>query len=139
MGGCLVMTGVRMNRQSPADAAGLLEEAINRGDLDAAMDFYEDGAVMVVDQERLATGRAEIGAVYRWLFANHKGAARQGETYIVETGDIALLTSKWNASGVTSGGDFVGRESCASVVMRKNPDGGWRIVVDSSWGHAALD
>jgi ketosteroid isomerase-like protein len=122
---------------SPAEAAELLEEANGRGDHDAVMDFYEDGAVMVVGQERLAAGRDEIRSVYRWIFANIEGPVPRGENHIVEAGDIALLTSEWDSSGVTSGGDFVGRESFATVIMRRHPDGGWRIVLDNSWSRAA--
>jgi|SRR5215204_613790 len=132
------MTVVRMMTQSPAEAVELLDEAFDRGDLEAVLDFYEDGAVLMAEQERLATGKEEIRAVYRWILANLKGAVRQGETYIIEAGDIALLTSKWNVSYMTSGGEFVSRESFASVIMRESPDGGWRIVVDNSWGHDVL-
>ena len=132
------MTVIRMIARSPAEAVELLDEAINRCDLDAVMDFYEDGAVLVADQERLATGKEEIRAAYRWILANLKGAARQGETYIIEADDIALLTSKWNVSYMTSGGEFVSRESFASVIMRESPDGGWRIMLDNSWSHDVL-
>jgi ketosteroid isomerase-like protein len=132
------MTVIRMFTRSPAEAVELLDEAFDRGDLEAVLEFYEDGAVLVVEQERLATGKEEIRAVYRWIFASIKGAARQGETYVIEAGDIALLTSKWNISYMTAGGDFVSRESFASVIMRASPDVGWRIVVDHSWSRDVL-
>lgn len=124
-----------MIAQSPAEAAALLDEAFRRGDLEAVLELYEDGAVMVVEQERLATGKGEISAVYRWFFANLKGAAKQGKTYVIEAGDIALLTSEWNVTHTTTGGDLMSRETCASVIMRKHPEGGWRIVVDYSWSY----
>ena len=132
------MTVIRMVTRSPAEAVELLDEAFDRGDLEAVLDFYEDGAVLVVEQERLATGKEEIRAVYRWILANLRGSARQGETYVIEAGDIALLTSKWAVSYVTSGGDFVSREAFASVIMRESPYGGWRIVVDHSWSRDVL-
>jgi uncharacterized protein (TIGR02246 family) len=127
-----------MNARNPLEAVELLDEAFNRGDIETVLDFYEDGAVMVAEPDRLATGRTEIRAVYEWIFANIKGKAKQQKTHVIETGDIALFTSQWNFTGTTLGGDSVLRESYASVVLRKNRNGEWRVVVDNSWGHAVL-
>lgn len=130
---------LRMIAQSPDKAVELLDEAFNRGDLEAVLDFYEDDAVMVAEPGRLACGKDEIRAIYQWIFANIKGTAGQEKTHVIEAGDIALFTSKWNFSGVAAGGGSVSRESFASVVLRKGRDGGWRVVVDNSWGYAVLD
>jgi uncharacterized protein (TIGR02246 family) len=127
-----------MTARNPLEAVELLDEAFNRGDIDAVLDFYEDGAVMVVEPGRLAAGKNEIRAVYEWIFANIKGVAKQEKTHVIETGGIALFTSKWNFSGTTLNGESVSRESFASVILRKSRDGEWRVVVDNSWGHAVL-
>jgi uncharacterized protein (TIGR02246 family) len=128
-----------MTAQTPSDTIESLDEAFNRGDLEAVLDFYEETAVMVVEPHRLATGKAEIRAAYEWIFANIKGTATQEKTHVIQTGDTALFSSKWNFKGVMVNGNSVSRESYASVVLRRQPDGGWRIVVDNSWGHAVLD
>lgn len=124
--------------KSPLEAVELLDEAFNRGDIEAVLDCYEDGAVVVAEPGRLAMGKAEIRAVYQWVFANIKGTARQEKTHVIETGDLALFTSRWSLSGTSLSGDSVSRESFASVVLRKNSNGDWRIVVDNSWGYAVL-
>jgi uncharacterized protein (TIGR02246 family) len=123
---------------SPLETVELLDEAFNRGDLDAVVEFYEEGATIVLEPGRLATGRREVRAAYEWLLANMKGVARQEKTHVIEAGDIALFTSKWSYRGTTSDGSPVSRESYASVVLRRHADGNWRIVVDNSWGLAVL-
>lgn len=128
-----------MIARSPLEAVELLDDAFNRGDIEAVLGLYEDEAVMVAEPRRLATGRAEIRAVYEWIFANIKGTAVQERTHVIEAGDIALFTSKWNFSGTTVGGEPVSRDSFASVILRKNSEGAWRVVVDNSWGHAVLE
>jgi uncharacterized protein (TIGR02246 family) len=127
-----------MVARNPLEAVELLDEAFNRGDIEAVLELYEDAAVMVVEPGRLATGKAEIRAAYEWIFANIEGAARQEKTHVIESGDIALFTSRWSFSGTASDGSSVARESYASVILRKNESGGWRIVVDNSWGPAVL-
>ena len=128
-----------MIARSPLEAIELLDEAFNRGDLEAILDFYEDGATMVAEPGRLVRGKAEVRGAYEWIFSNIKGIARQEKTHVIETGDIALFTSLWSFSGETTDGDPVSRQSDASVILRRQADGGWRIVVDNSWGTAVLD
>ncbi len=53
-----------MIMQTPLETVELLDEAFNRGDIDAVLDFYEDDAVMVAEPKRLATGKTEIRATY---------------------------------------------------------------------------
>src|SRR6266446_10334343 len=127
-----------MTAQTPLETVELLDEVFNRGDIEAVLDFYEEDAVMVAEPNRLATGKTEIRATYEWIFANINGTATQEKTHVIETGDIALFTSKWSYTGASADGTPVFRESYASVILRKQTDGRWRIVVDNSWGPAVL-
>lgn len=124
--------------RTPLEAVELLDEAFNRGDLEAVLDFYEDGATMVVEPGRLANGKTELRAVYEWIFSNLTAVATQEKTHVIETGDLALFTSRWSFNGADRDGNPVSRESYASVILRRQADGAWRVVVDNSWGPAVL-
>jgi uncharacterized protein (TIGR02246 family) len=128
-----------MTAGSPLEVLKLLDEAFNRRDIEAVLDLYEQGAAVVLQPGRLASGKAEIRAAYEWIFANINGNAKQEKTHVIETGDIALFTSKWNFSGATLTGKPASRQSYASVILRRQTDGNWRIVIDNSWGPAVLD
>ena len=117
----------------------LLDEAFNRGDIEAVLDFYEDAAVMVVEPGRLATGKDELRRAFEWILTNIKGVAKQERTHVIEAGDVALFTSKWSFSGETADGAPVSRDSYATVIFRKGGDGRWRIIVDNSWGPAVVE
>ena len=94
-----------MTAQTPLETVELLDEAFNRSDIEAVLNFYEEDAVMVAEPNRLATGKAEIRATYEWVFANIRGTATQAKTHVIETDDIALFTSQWNFSGTMLNGD----------------------------------
>ena len=127
-----------MIARTPLEAVELLDEAFNRHDLEAILDFYEEGATMVAEPGRIVTGRAELRRTYQWILTNIKGIATQEKTHVIETGDIALFTSRWSFKGTALDGTSVSREAYASVILRKGADRGWRIVVDNSWGPAVL-
>lgn len=128
-----------MIARTPLEAVELLDEAFNRGDIEAVLEFYEDGAAMVAEPGRLVKGKAELRQVYEWIFNNIKGLATQEKTHVIETGDVALFTSRWSFNGTAADGTLVSRESYASVILRQQVDGGWRVVVDNSWGPAVLE
>jgi uncharacterized protein (TIGR02246 family) len=128
-----------MMAQTPMEAVELLDEAFNRADLEAVLGFYEDGATMVIEPGRLAKGKVELRRAYEWIFSNIKGVARQEKTHVIETGDIALFTSRWNFSGTMADGTAFSREAYATVILRRQRDGTWRVVVDNSWGPAVLE
>lgn len=124
--------------RTPLETVEMLDEAFNRGDLEAVLEFYEEGAAVVLEPGRVVTGKAELRRAYEWILSNVRGVARQEKTHVIEAGDVALFTSKWSYTGKTADGADVSRESYASVILRKQKNGEWRIVVDNSWGPAVL-
>ena len=126
-----------MFASSPEQAVKELDEAFARADLEAVLGFYEDDAVVVVEPGRLARGKDELARFFSHAFAL-KGTATQIETNVLESGDIALFTSSWRFVGANLDGTPFQRESIATSVFRKGLDGGWRMVIDNSYGPAIL-
>ncbi|MFP5262135.1 MAG: YybH family protein [Blastocatellia bacterium] len=114
-----------------------IDAAFNRGDVEAVLVFYEDGAAVVLEPGRLARGKDEIRRAFRGLLGMG-GVAAQIKTNVIEAGDIALFTSKWSFSGKAPDGTPFTRESFATSVFRKHRDGRWRCVIDNSYGPAIL-
>ncbi|HVG22284.1 MAG TPA: SgcJ/EcaC family oxidoreductase [Blastocatellia bacterium] len=115
-----------------------IDEAFNRGDVEAVLDFYEDGAVMVLEPGRLARGKDEMRRAFEAILGL-EGIAKQIKTSVIEADDIALFTSKWSFSGKAPDGTSFSRDSFATTVFRKQTDGKWRCVIDNSYGPAILD
>ena len=117
-----------MPAQTPADLDRLFEEYMNKGHIDAILTLYEPNAAMPDQAGQVAMGldalRTSIGA-----FAAMKPQLDLKVEKVIETGDIALVYSKWT---MKAGGQEMaakGRE-----VARRQADGTWRFVIDDPFG-----
>jgi ketosteroid isomerase-like protein len=53
---------------------------------------------------------------------------------VLKASDLALVTSEWSFSGAGSDGNHVNITSKPADVLRQQPDGSWRFVIDNPWG-----
>ena len=126
-----------MIANSPQHAVEIVDEAFTRGDLEAVLRFYEDGAVVVSEPGKLARGQAELRAFFERAISAGS-AAKQLKTYVIEVDGVALFTSRWIL--VTAKGDPAGetRTFTATTVLRKQPDGAWKALIDNAFGPLVL-
>jgi uncharacterized protein (TIGR02246 family) len=122
----------------------LIEEAdnaINREDFDALLDFYTDDATLVVKPGMLAKGKDEIRRAFVAIaeYFNHSLVVKQGNMHIIEGGDTALVISKTLLSANQKTDSAFSMERNATYVFRKDADGMWRCVIDNSYGIELLE
>ena len=53
---------------------------------------------------------------------------------ILNTNDIALVTTEWSFNGTDPDGEHVHISAKSADVLRQQPDGTWRFVIDNPWG-----
>jgi uncharacterized protein (TIGR02246 family) len=118
-----------MPAQTPDDIHTLFAAGMNTGDVDTVADLFEETAILVSDPERIVRGRAAIreGLVNFLSIGPHLtlNAAR-----VVRNGDLALLYSDWTIKGIHPDGAAFSTEIRPTHVVRRQPDGTWRIVID---------
>jgi len=58
--------------------------------------------------------------------------------HVIQVGDVALYLGRWMLRGTDPGGQplIMGGES--TDILRRQPDGEWRIAVDNPWGFRVL-
>ena len=112
------------------------DDAINREDLDALMDFYADDATLVVTPGKNVSGKKEIRKAFDAIAAhfNHTVQVSQGEMIILEGGDIALVLANTHVQANQGTEAVVKVERRATYVFKRLPDGRWRCAVDNSYG-----
>jgi ketosteroid isomerase-like protein len=77
-----------------------LDQAVNNKNLEETLNYYEDEALLVMQPCRVAKGKSEIRDFFKYIFEIDTTAS-QITTNVMETGDIALFTSRWIAEGRT--------------------------------------
>jgi ketosteroid isomerase-like protein len=110
---------------------------VNRGDLDAAVAFYEPDAVLVAQPGQLARGTEQIRAALGGFVAL-KAVVRSSAEQVVESGDIALYLGRWSLQGADPSGASVTMGGESSDILRRQPDGRWLIALGNPWGAQLL-
>ena len=118
-----------MTARTPADVDRLLAEAISRGDLEAALACYEEDASLVPQPGQVARGTAALREAVGAFIALKATLALTVEE-VIEAGDLALLRSRWTLCGTGEDGQPLAIAGAGAEVVRRQPDGSWRFVID---------
>ncbi len=108
---------------------------INAGDLDALLGLYERDAAFAVQPGSLAHGAPGIRASLAGFIAMD-GELDLRVTRVLEVDDLALVVGTWSFEGTGPDGEPVRLSADNADVLRRQPDGTWRFVIDNPWGTA---
>jgi ketosteroid isomerase-like protein len=122
---------------SPEHAVELLDQAFNEGDLRAVLSFYEEAAVVITEPGKSARGTEELRSFFARVMQSGS-SAKQIRTQVIEADGVALFLSRWtlNLKGANPG--VAPQTFTATTVFRKQPDGGWKALIDNSFGPLIL-
>ncbi|HZP43753.1 MAG TPA: nuclear transport factor 2 family protein [Candidatus Binatia bacterium] len=123
-----------MPADTPDACDVVLAERMAAGDIDGIVALYEPDAVLI----DAASGAPLMGhAAIRECFAAQVAAGARVECRVVEvvqSGDIALTYNDWTGSVVGPDGERTPIGGKAIEVVRRQPDGTWRFVLDDPNG-----
>jgi uncharacterized protein (TIGR02246 family) len=121
-----------MAARKPEDCDYLLAEAIGKGDLEAALAFYEPNAAFVQESGQVVTGKAAIREIMQGFMALKPKLKM--DVKATQSGDIALLRAKWTLTGTGPDGKPMEVSGNSTEVVRRQPDGSWLFVIDNPRG-----
>ena len=117
-----------MPARTPEQVNEQLIDALNRGDIDAAMDLYDPEASFV-NEGKVVTGLAAIRSIME-AFAAVKPQFNFKPKATVQSGDIALTGNNWSLTGTDADGNAMEMSGNSFEVVRRGSDGNWRFVID---------
>lgn len=122
---------------SPFDTVAALVDAINRGDIDAAVGCYAPHAAFVAAADQIVTGTAAIRVAMANMLSSSPTITTLSHAE-VRTGDLSLCHSHWRMNGTAADGSAFEASGQSADVLRRADDGVWRIEIDNPWGTSML-
>jgi ketosteroid isomerase-like protein len=114
----------------PEGVVASLIERFNSGKVSAMTGLYDSEAVLIADDGRTVTDRAEIAAeLERCLSLGLPLEAKARHVFVA--GDIAEIVVDWSIDGTGPDGEHVHVEGSASDIARRGADGLWRNLIDN--------
>lgn len=120
-------------QSNPEQVLASIVEGINTGNLDSLMCLYEPGAAFAAQPGSLAHGLAGVRTSLA-AFVGMRGTLDLEVTRVLEAGDLALVVGRWSFDGKGPDGEPVRLAGRNADVLRRQPDGDWRFVIDNPWG-----
>lgn len=120
----------------PQDTNREFARAFNAGDIDSLVKLYTRNATLVPQPGQEVKGQAAIRDALQ-AFLQLKGRIELETTYVVQSGDMALMRSHWRLAGTGADGKPVTMEADSAEVAQRQADGSWLYVIDHPYGGAA--
>jgi uncharacterized protein (TIGR02246 family) len=118
---------------TPEEVLKSVVEGINTGDLESLMTLYEPLACFASQPGQLAKSPNGIRESLR-SFIDLNGKLNLKVKRVLTASDLALVTTEWSFSGTGSDSKRVDITGKSADVLRQQPDGTWRFVIDNPWG-----
>ena len=111
--------------------------AVAGGDIGAILATYETNAVLVAQPGLSVTGTPALREAFKQFTAISPiiSVIKQD---VIEAGDIALHSYTWTMKGKTPDGHPVEQNGFSIIVLRKQADGQWLMVIDNPFGDLLL-
>lgn len=117
------------------DLDAIFEKELNAGNLDGLMALYEPTATFTVEPGKVVSGTAAVRQALSG-FLMMKPHITLEPRVLGNTGEVAMISSKWRLNGTGPDGKPVELTGNSAEIARRQPDGTWKFVIDSPWGLA---
>jgi ketosteroid isomerase-like protein len=128
-------TTSRPTAVDPADLHRTLARRFNAGDLEGLLALYEHEATLVREPGVPVSGAKDLRAALAGFLSLSPKQTFVATLGVETAGDLALTRSHWGFHGTNpSDGSSVVIEHFGVEVMRRQPDGSWRFLIDDPFG-----
>jgi uncharacterized protein (TIGR02246 family) len=129
----LSQSGMNTDEQAIRELIAKWHRATAAGEVDTILDCMTDDVVFLVAGRPPMAGRATFESGLRELLKTHRLASSGDVTEVVVSGDLAYsLTRLTVRMEPLAGGEPIVRSGHTMSILRKFPDGRWRMTRDAN-------
>lgn len=111
------------------EAHAILAAAFNTGDVNTVMKMYDVNGIIVPEPGKPVSGKDQFEEAIKAILSI-KGKMEIKTVYCLQAGNLAVGRSEWN---ITDGNEV--KVSAKGIeVIKQQPDGTWKIVIDHAFG-----
>src|SRR5688500_2498202 len=118
-----------MSTATPEQVLESIVTGINSGDLESLMPLYEADAAFAAGPGNLAHRAPRVSQALTG-FISVKGKLDLAVARGLAADDLALVCGVWSFNGTGPDGEPVQLAATNADVLRRQPDGTWRFVID---------
>jgi uncharacterized protein (TIGR02246 family) len=122
-----------MSIRRPEEMHEAFKARFNEGDLEGLVALYERNGKMVPQPGREVQGREAIRLALQEFLAM-KPRIEMATRYVLEAGDMAVLSGQWKLTGRGPDGTAMEMTGRSVEVLRRQADGTWLFVLDHPFG-----
>lgn len=119
--------------RAPEDCDRLFGDRLNAGDADGLVALYEPSGTLVRQDGTAAVGHQAIREDIARIIALRPRITMNVVRVHSGGGDIAVLYNDWHATATDPDGNPIQLSGRASEIVRRQPDGTWRFVIDDPY------
>ena len=110
-----------------------LGQAIDAKDAGAIADFYADDAILMPTAEPVVRGKAAIEEEWNHILAipAFQNESKLAGVEVASAGDLAYTYGSYRSQLMGEDGKLTTEPGKWLTIWKKQPDGGWRIAVDT--------
>lgn len=128
------MTVTDADAATPAVLMATFAARARHGDAAGLVELYEPGAVFEPTIGATLRGGEQIRPALAELAAIRPTIEYVGEPAVVIVDDIALVANSWTMTAQLPDGSTLHEGGISADVLRRQPDGTWRVLIDQPRG-----
>ena len=107
--------------------------SFEKGDIDTVMQTYEPSQSIAFEPGNPVSDSTLARELFHQFRSVSPKFTYSGHEVIVE-GDLAVHIAPWTMTGTDPEGKPVAGEGLSIAVLRRQPDGSWKMVIDNPYG-----
>ena len=126
------------DQQDILTAIETMTAGFQAGDMATVMQSYEAAATVVFEPEAPVSDAAQLEQMFAGMAAMGPEFTYPAGHEVIVSGDIAVHIAPWKMTAQNLDGQSVEQSGLSVAVLRKQPDGRWKMVIDNPHGGRLL-